>query len=888
MVRSEWSFLRTGGGSEIGIIAAVLSVLVTMGALAQVPIEEKEETKPPKLRADLPLLPPLELLAKGAVAPLGELLLEAERTQHPAIRDLLRRLGYPHDRVVLRDGKVLRVFPLARKLDVEKSPQLKVQVLDATGQVERSQTILRETIQSVDYFESFAVQEVQRLAQEAPQLKPPLTRSQVLQLASFVLEQVQAFHAEAAQQGIRSDGWEDMTASLKKQERQIRIERLQALQQEGRFEEALQWADKLLALYPGDAEMVGQFRQLTETTAERALARRDFATVRRALDRLRHRLPGTTSPAMERYQRVLQDQAEAHLKEAQKLQAGGNMVAAWLAAAEAARLFPSSERVQLLQRQLLREYPFLIVAVPELPHSSWPGAAAGLPEQMAVALLYEWFVEPRLPPLVVQGYWSSLGMVPFRDRGTWLITPPAGPILVATPTGERALQLQDIRYSLEYAGEPTHLYYDPRWDKRWAKWVWREDDFGQLRLEREPISFDLLQPLYVPLIISPNHPQLSVQEEAKKPKLAMVLSGGTGPYELTDQSETEWVFRARAGWSRPHAPDGPVLREIRFRRYTDVRQAHEDLECGAVHLVVGLTAREADLFTNIPHARTVCLARQEAAPTGVSFTPRIAMIAFNRRRPAVANAVLRRAISAAIDRDSLLRTFLRGRDPTTYRLNGGPVPLASWAYHPDYSPVIRSPYRPAVARELFQQLRLSGQPEKTASKPGMSSLPLAQPLTLWVIAQEPNSLPIAQGIAQQLSEYGVKFDIRLVSRQELLGAWQKSDPPYDALLWVAEYPHEGLTPFRWLTPPLPGRAWPDPFGLADDPMIAELRQRYLQANDPALLRTVLHQLHVYLVEQAWIVPLWEMDSFVAIRQNLRVGRFHPLWVLHHVETWSWN
>jgi ABC-type transport system substrate-binding protein len=330
------------------------------------------------------------------------------------------------------------------------------------------------------------------------------------------------------------------------------------------------------------------------------------------------------------------------------------------------------------------------------------------------------------------------------------------------------------------------------------------------------------------------------------------------------------------------------LQEIRFRRYKDALQAHEDVECGAAHLVVGLTAAEADTFANLPQVRTVCLARQNVAPGGVAFTPRVAMLVFNRRRASVANAELRRALAAAIDREALVRSLFRGRDPTTYRVTHGIVPLASWAYHPDYSPIFRSPYRPAMARELFQQLGLAAPPNKALPQPGPGPNSVTQPLVIWAVAEEPHSDKVAQGIAEQLAAYGLKLDIRLISRQELLDAWMKPDPPYDGLLWVAEYPHEGVVPFRWMTPAPPGQSWPDPFGLADEPTVAQLRQRYLDADDSAILRNSLHQLHAHLVEQAWVVPLWEMDSFIAVWQSLRVGQFHPLWVLHHVENWAWN
>ncbi len=866
-------------GARFGLVLSLATSLLVMLA-GQTPVEEKEESKPPKLRSDLPLLPPLESLQKIVVQPLSELLLEAERTSHPAVRDLLRRLGYPHDRVVLRDGSVLRVAPLARPWEQEKAAQLKLQVITPTGQLETQRSVARDEVLRVEYFERFAIQEVLQLGQETGTGKSPMKQSQVLRLAEFVLEQLLAFHGH----GIRAEGWSDVQKQLQQQLKQTRLQCLAALQQENQWQEATAWADRLLEEYKGDAEIVAQFRQLVETTAEQAIARKDYVTVRRALDRLNARLPGTTSPALERYQRVLYEHAESHLKQAQQLQEKNDWVSAWLAGAEAARLAPNWERVQLFQRQLLRRYPFLIVAVPQLPHTTWPPLAMTLSDQMAVSLLYEWLIEPRQPPLANAGYWSSPGFAPFRQRGSWLFNWPSYPLLFATSSGERLARWQDVQFSLHCAGNPQFLLYEPLWDKRWSTWHTVELSTGQWQVQM-PLSWgDPMRLFYLPLLPATDENSSHSGDSGKE--LPAPFVAGTGPYVLAERSDNQWVFRARPGWVRPHAQEGPLLREIRFRRYTDIRQAHEDLECGAVHLVVGLTAREADTFATIPHARIVCLPRQEVAPAGIAFSPRVAMLAFHRRQPTVQSTILRQAIAAAVDREALLRTHYRGRDPTTYRLTVGPAPLASWTYHPDYSPTLRSPYRPATARELFQRLAepATGKPDTSGAKPS-STLPT---LSLWYPQEETAVHSVLQDVRNQLAAYGLKMELRAATAREILAAWKSPNPPYDVLFWIAEYPAEGMTPFRWLSPAPPGQAWPDPFGLADEPTVAQLRQRYWQSDDPASLRKTLHQLHAHLVDQAWIVPLWEMDRFVVVWKNLSIPYFHPCWVFHHVESWTWN
>jgi hypothetical protein len=238
-------------GARFGLVLSLATSLIVMLA-AQTPVEEKEESKPPKLRSDLPLLPPLESLQKIVVQPLGELMLEAERTSHPAVRDLLRRLAYPHDRVVLRNGSVLRVAPLARPLEQEKAAQLKLQVITPTGQLETQRAVARDEVLRVEYFERFAIQEVLQLGQETGAGKSPMKQSQVLRLAEFVLEQLLAFHG----QGIRAEGWGDVQKQLQQQLKQTRLQCLAALQQENQWQEATAWADRLLEEYKGDAEIV--------------------------------------------------------------------------------------------------------------------------------------------------------------------------------------------------------------------------------------------------------------------------------------------------------------------------------------------------------------------------------------------------------------------------------------------------------------------------------------------------------------------------------------------------------------------------------------------------------------------------------------------------------
>jgi ABC-type transport system substrate-binding protein len=119
---------------------------------------------------------------------------------------------------------------------------------------------------------------------------------------------------------------------------------------------------------------------------------------------------------------------------------------------------------------------------------------------------------------------------------------------------------------------------------------------------------------------------------------------------------------------RPSKHGAPHLQEVRFYTYND---AVDEMSKGTLDLVLDLTAEEAQK-----------LARgQLEVPLPSRTVPnrRIYFLAINTKKLEPFGVDLRRAISCAIDRETLLTKHFRGPLKEVHKALAGPFPVGSWA-----------------------------------------------------------------------------------------------------------------------------------------------------------------------------------------------------------------
>lgn len=157
----------------------------------------------------------------------------------------------------------------------------------------------------------------------------------------------------------------------------------------------------------------------------------------------------------------------------------------------------------------------------------------------------------------------------------------------------------------------------------------------------------------------------------------------SGPYLLAAwRPGVEVVLARNPGYFRT---DLPRLDRVVFRVVPDAAALVERLLAGDVDFVDGLAPRDAERVAAAPHLRLI-----EAASRQFEF------IAWNALRDPFDDPRVRRAMTMAIDRQSLIDALWRGYA----RVGVGPIPRGIWARDPELEPL---PFDPEAARALLAE-----------------------------------------------------------------------------------------------------------------------------------------------------------------------------------------
>jgi peptide/nickel transport system substrate-binding protein len=150
-------------------------------------------------------------------------------------------------------------------------------------------------------------------------------------------------------------------------------------------------------------------------------------------------------------------------------------------------------------------------------------------------------------------------------------------------------------------------------------------------------------------------------------------------------------------------------------------------------------------------------------------------IYLNNRREPFTEVETRRALSLAIDRESLIAHVLAGVGSIATG------PFASFHPFADPTPL---PYDPARAMQLLDSIGWLDQGDGTRARGGQ---PLA--FSLLTYPARPDLVLLATAIQAQLSEIGVTATIRQVESAAITGILDKGD--YDASMWTLQMAPSG-------------------------------------------------------------------------------------------------
>ena len=270
-----------------------------------------------------------------------------------------------------------------------------------------------------------------------------------------------------------------------------------------------------------------------------------------------------------------------------------------------------------------------------------------------------------------------------------------------------------------------------------------------------------------------------------------------------------------------------------------------------------------EALRSLPRAKLDALAKIGKV-VGPLPTRRIYFLAVNLRNPVFAESDnLRRALAYAIPRQEILKTVfsgLKGDKPLK-----GPYPTGSWACDekvPDLD-------KPPSAKQLI------GEPEVHAKLNNVAQLRLIYP------NDDKAAEEAMKTIALHLDKTGVKIELVAVDPHDLRERVEDTHA-YDLAYYHYDFPSEAY----WLWPLFHPKGTYLGSQVAEDAVLSSLFLKAMARRDPAEVQNLTHLIHNHINAKMYIIPLWQLGAYYAIREGIETESIDPLRTLADVHKWQ--
>jgi ABC-type transport system substrate-binding protein len=680
--------------------------------------------------------------------------------------------------------------------------------------------------------------------------------------AEKILGQVIAEHDSAVQRRIRvGPEWnERFRKPLVQARRNLRLGRVDLLVRQARLQQAEVECDRIGAeLAPGDFDVAAlrvRLEKILQARAQGALASGDYAAVCLHLERFSARYPGSPGPVAQRLQETLVARARQLVREAESLAASAPQKSVELLS-QAAVVWPSLAELEPVRRRIVGDYPILRCAYPSLPSDLCPLTARTPADRHALALVCEGLVRVVDDPQIGTHYQSRLAEgrpIPLaRGRGFYL---PRAKWSDSTDRDVHLCTVEDVRFTVKLLGTPRLPGYSPVYGGLWAGVDNAEGQDPFVALIR--LTRDYWQPLsLMDFPILPRHYFLGAgtpEELAERLRQFGQSPLGTGPFRLVrDPKDNPEVRRLVAN---PHyrLPGLPKIREITFERHEPVKAVELFLE-KKVHLIYDVRPEHVSQLTQ--HGQRVVPLR----------TPTVWFLAPNHERKLPQNGNLRLAIACAIEREAILTQYFRpGQSTADHAALTGPYPKTAWATNPQV--------------EGCQKAKAKG-------LAGLAARELGVPLKLRLVypAGSPEIESACKQIEIQVRQVGITLELKAL---EAAGYYTRvaESRDFDLAYWSYRYPDATY----WIEPLLGADPTADRTGFnvmryrPDDELAGLLRDVRLHKSFRHL-QGLTHRIHEHVARTAIVIPLWQLDTYVAVADVVKDATLDPLVLFGNVEQW---
>ncbi|GAC1464528.1 MAG: ABC transporter substrate-binding protein [Isosphaeraceae bacterium] len=522
--------------------------------------------------------------------------------------------------------------------------------------------------------------------------------------------------------------------------------------------------------------------------------------------------------------------------------------------AETLRVWPALEGAEAAYREAFVSQPTLNVGVTDIPRSVGPWVRSPADDRIT-RLLY-------LPLMSSDDDDARMGKrvdqiasgVTTTELGRRLVVKLRKD--VAWSDGSRPVSAVDVARALTDTADPT----GPRYLGRWAN-----------LLDRVEISE-----------VNPTQVDVRLTRAFLKPTFWLLgpigpVHGGSDGRVATLDRGRELVVSGRFQWAPQGTDRGELLavesgesaasREnsatVKLRRIQEMRYPSASQALGAFY------RGEVSLLAHLPPDRVAEISSNADFKVGKYSRPVIHRIDLDGRNPALRNRNLRRGLSYAIDRRSLLEeTILKRPSDATNLVADGIFPRGSYADAPDVKPL---GYDPLLARMLVAAARkeLGGQPIK---------LNLEYP-----------AFPEAQVIVPKLAEAfrlaGVET-VALEKRESELESEIRGGRPFDMVFRVASCDDPVVEAGPLLVAAYDAPPSSNGLGSAASPRIVQLLLELERAPEWPTAKALVLQVDRESRDELPVLPLWQVEDHFAWRTCLKGPG--PLQTRLYEEVPSWE
>jgi hypothetical protein len=675
-------------------------------------------------------------------------------------------------------------------------------------------------------------------------------RAPAARKAINILRIALAEHDSAVQRRVRrGDGWAELREPLARAWLNLQMSEIRHLSQHGQIDLAIAACDRMLDVPDLDLRSQLAIRdsleQMLLDPADHAMDNEEYEEARRLLAEFSRRYPfnpgARASEVRRRLQRIAQSYAERALaeKNAKLLD-------------KAADVWPQLAGLDEKRRQLATAYPVLHCAYAALPQRFSPLTARTLADRHAVSLMFESLVRWRQDARIGPHYAAQLAArrpVPLA-RGRQFELPRC--MWGEADDGEPDLCIsEDVFWTVEMMKKIKPLGYPKAWQRLMqdVNASHSEDPF----LVSIMLSSDHWQPLSLmdfKILPKASFPKQGARQEVESFERAPV---GTGPYRLhTARRDSEVRFVANPFYRKVGLPR---IREVSFHRLDGV-QSHAEFLNGNIQLILGVRP-----------GQVVELRKQGRNVVKVP-TPSVCFLAPNHRNYFLRNKNLRLALAHAIDRDAILTTCFRpGKAAEDHAVLSGPFPAHSWAYNRSVQPFARE----QAAVFMKQAMAELGQvPEFRLIYPDRDH-------EVGVACAE-----IKRQVEERLA---LKININPVPPSLFYQA-VIDEHSFDLAYWRHDFQDETYWIWPWFDPDDKEQGGANFMGYVADDDLRDLFHEMVIHKQFPRIREAAHDVHEHLARSAILIPLWQLDTYVAVSDQLRYTALDPFDFYNGIENWE--